>query len=123
MLFRGDGASTKPSTLAMPPPCGLTIAISVGNRWRLSMNIVQSFLHVRRKLSERGRDPHEVHRNKLDARMAILYREQESGYWLRLPVWMSNREDRHNSLLSARFAKQAEVYAGRISGRRLWRKG
>jgi hypothetical protein len=68
-------------------------------------------------------DPDEVHRNKVDSRMALYYRAQSTGFWLRLAVWISDRTDRENSLLSARLAKQNEVEAGRQAGRRIWRKG
>lgn len=36
-------------------------------------------------------DPDEVHRNKVDSRMALLYRAQSTGFWLRLAVWISDR--------------------------------
>jgi hypothetical protein len=68
-------------------------------------------------------DPDEVQRNKVDSRMALYYRAQSTGFWLRLAVWISDRTDRENSLLSARLAKQNEVEAGREAGRRIWRKG
>jgi hypothetical protein len=68
-------------------------------------------------------DPEEVHRNKVDERIAILYRELPAGLWMRLPVWISNRDDRDNSLLSARFTKLKEVEHGRAAGRLVWRKG
>lgn len=67
-------------------------------------------------------DPHEIHSNAVDERMAIIYRRIDASYYLRIPVWISNRQDRQNSVLSVRRARPDEVMKGRIAGRVRWEK-
>jgi hypothetical protein len=67
-------------------------------------------------------DPLEVHRNRLDERIAILYKEVDDGFYLRVPVWISDRTDRQNSVLSLRRARSRDVDSGRSAGRQVWRK-
>lgn len=67
-------------------------------------------------------DPLEVHRNRLDERIAIFYRDVGGGFYLRVPVWISDRTDRQNSVLSLRRARSKEVEAGRAAGRQIWRR-
>lgn len=67
-------------------------------------------------------DPDEVHRNATDVDMAILYRRVDREHFLRAPVWMSDRIDRQNSLLSLRRAGVKEVEDGRNKGRQVWKK-
>jgi hypothetical protein len=66
--------------------------------------------------------PSEVHRNKLDEQIAIFYTEIGDGFYLRVPVWISDRVDRQNSVLSLRRARAREVEAGRAAGRQVWRR-
>lgn len=67
-------------------------------------------------------DPDEVRVNKLDPRVAIIYAELGDGFFLRIPIWVSNRDDRQNSVLSLRRARRREVDAGRSGGRQVWLK-
>ena len=67
-------------------------------------------------------DPPEIHTNALDQRIAIIYQEINEQYALRIPVWISDREDRQNSVLSVRRAKLLEIERGRLQGRMVWRK-
>ena len=66
--------------------------------------------------------PFEVHRNRLDERIAIFYRELEDGFYPRVPVWVSDRVDRQNSVLSLRRARAREIESGRSARRLVWRK-
>lgn len=67
-------------------------------------------------------DPDEIHSNATDARVAIIYRWVDDDYALRAPVWVSDRHDRQNSLLSLRRAGTEEVLKGRLMGRERWRR-
>ena len=67
-------------------------------------------------------DPLEVHRNRLDERIAIFYRELDDAFHVRVPVWISDRTDRQNSVLSFRRARTREVERGRAAGRQVWRR-
>jgi hypothetical protein len=67
-------------------------------------------------------DPLEVHRNRLDERIAIFYGELDDAFYLRVPVWISDRTDRQNSVLSLRRARTREVEGGRAAGRQVWRR-
>jgi hypothetical protein len=66
--------------------------------------------------------PSEVHRNKLDARIAIVYFRIDSDFYLRIPIWVSDRIDRQNSVLSLRRARVREVESGRAARRQVWRR-
>lgn len=67
-------------------------------------------------------DPDEVHANKIDLRMAIVYKQIDQEYSLRIALWISNRIDRQNSVLSVRRAGIAKIQTGRSNGRRRWEK-
>lgn len=67
-------------------------------------------------------DPDEVHCNAVDPALAIVYRRLSATHFLRVPVWMSNRRDRQNSVLSLRRARLSEVKEGRKRGRGVWKK-
>lgn len=67
-------------------------------------------------------DPSEIHFNKSDRQMAIIYQQMDDEHFLRVPLWISDRIDRQNSVLSVRIAKSEEVRAGRKSGRVAWVK-
>jgi len=67
-------------------------------------------------------DPDEVHRNVTDSDIAILYRRIDCKHFLRAPIWISDRNDRQNSLLSLRRAGLGEVEDGRRKGRQVWKK-
>jgi hypothetical protein len=91
----------------------------------------ERLIHIRERHPDlRGRereieqtllDPDEVQRNKSDGYMAIFYREQPSGYYLRAAVRMQTETSEYkHSLISCRHAKRGEVEAGK--GRVVWRK-
>lgn len=65
-------------------------------------------------------NPYEVHINKQDRRIAIFYAQLPDGFFLRIPVWISDRSDRQNSVLSLRRARAREVEKGRREGRQVW---
>jgi hypothetical protein len=67
-------------------------------------------------------NPEEIHTNAFDTQLAIIYHRVNEYYALRIPVWISNREDRQNSVLSMRRARYSEVERGRTLGRAVWRK-
>ena len=67
-------------------------------------------------------NPDEVHRNAVDTRMAIVYSRIDDVHHLRIPVWMSDRHDRQNSVMSLRLARQVEVEMGAKKGRSVWKK-
>lgn len=65
-------------------------------------------------------NPSEVHRNRKDARMAIFYRRASDTHWYRTAVWVAPRNDRLNSVMSYRIARESEIEAGRKAGRLVW---
>lgn len=65
-------------------------------------------------------DPPEIHVNKQDRQVAIIYAPMDGDRFLRIPVWISDRNDRQNSVLSLRRARPREVEAGRRAGRQVW---
>jgi hypothetical protein len=67
-------------------------------------------------------DPDEVHRNKRDAQIAILYRQVDEEHWLRAALWISDKPDLGNSIHSYRLAGSDEVQHGRRGGRSVCRK-
>lgn len=66
--------------------------------------------------------PDELHRNRSDATMLIVYRNIAEGFYLRIALWLSHESDKQNSIHSVRLARKSEVEAGRQAGRVLWRK-
>lgn len=67
-------------------------------------------------------DPEQVHTNLLDPRMAIIYQRIDDDYFLRIPLWVSDRADRQNSVLSLRRVGREEVEKSRLLGRVRWEK-
>lgn len=67
-------------------------------------------------------NPDEVHRNKRDAQIAILYQRIDEDHWLRATLWISDKPGLQNSIHSYRLAGVEEVRKGRRSGRLLWQK-
>ncbi|CAB4130850.1 hypothetical protein UFOVP130_39 [uncultured Caudovirales phage] len=63
-------------------------------------------------------NPDEVHRNKKDQQMAIFYRRYKDKYVRAAVLMQSKAGEKQHSIISARFASQAEVEAGRV--RRVW---
>lgn len=66
--------------------------------------------------------PSEIHRNTLDERIAIIYQPIDDRYFLRIPIWVSNRSGMINSVLSVRRASVDEIMKGRFDGRLVWKK-
>ena len=67
-------------------------------------------------------NPDEVHRNKRDAQIAILYRRVDEQHWLRATLWISDKPGLQNSIHSYRLAGTDEVQQGRKARRLLWQK-
>ena len=67
-------------------------------------------------------NPDEIHRNKRDAQIAILYQRLDEDHWLRATLWISDKHGLQNSIHSYRLAGIEEVRKGRRSGRLLWQK-
>jgi len=67
-------------------------------------------------------NPDEIHRNKRDAQIAILYQRIDEDHWLRATLWISDKPGLQNSIHSYRLAGVEEVRKGRRSGRLLWQK-
>lgn len=63
--------------------------------------------------------PHEVHRNKADADVALFYRRLDSDHYLRAAVRVTGRAGAvKHSVMSLRLARAREVTEGRV--RRVW---
>jgi len=67
-------------------------------------------------------DPDEVHRNKRDEQIAVLYMQLDSCRYLRVALWMSPHSGLCNSVHSYRRAGLREVEEGRRRGRMIWQK-
>ena len=65
-------------------------------------------------------DPMEIHRDSTDPMIAAFYDELSDGRYLRASVWVSNRDDRQNSVLSVRYARRRELDRGRRTGLLVW---
>ncbi|CAA9559224.1 MAG: hypothetical protein AVDCRST_MAG43-1770 [uncultured Thermomicrobiales bacterium] len=75
-----------------------------------------------RQVVEALLDPSEIHINSKDMQMAIFYAQMSETIHLSVSVWVSDRTDRQNFVLSVRRAKTREVEQGRIRGRVRWKK-
>jgi hypothetical protein len=67
-------------------------------------------------------EPSDIHVNRLDQQMAIIAQQLDGRRLLRIPLWISDRPDRQNSVLSSRIAGLEEVLNGRMSERVAWTK-
>lgn len=67
--------------------------------------------------------PGEIHADRNDPRLAAFYEELPDGRFLRVSVWVSDRDDRQNSVLSMRYARLEEVERDRIRGLSVWSRG
>jgi hypothetical protein len=75
-----------------------------------------------RRLPRTILDPDCVHANANDPRIAILYQAIDGDHYLRVPIWLSDRNDRQNSVLSLRRARRKEVEKGIAQGRQRWQR-
>ncbi len=66
--------------------------------------------------------PYEVHRNKRDPQMIIIYVPVDGERFLRVALWISDNEKLMNSVLSARMARMKEVEKGRKEKRVVYRR-
>ena len=64
--------------------------------------------------------PDEVHRNKKDPEMAIMYKQLDAEAFLRVALWVSDTTGLENSVHSFRRAHAREVMRGRKEGRLIW---
>lgn len=67
-------------------------------------------------------EPDEIHRNKYDGNMAIVYMQVSEARWLRSAVIVSHSEGLQNSIASCRLARAREVLEGRKANRLVWSK-
>jgi len=67
-------------------------------------------------------DPDEIHINKSDSNIAIVYARLRETHWLRIAIIVSQNLDLKNSVVSCRLARSKEVLEGRKANRLVWAK-
>jgi hypothetical protein len=75
---------------------------------------------IERALLLAVRFPNEIHVNKNDPSMAIVYRRLDESHWIRVALLTSRHSHLKNSVISCRIAGFEEILEGRRSGRRVW---
>lgn len=74
------------------------------------------------QLPELVTEPDEVHRNRIDPRIAILYRGAGEDLYMRAALWISDVRGLLNSVHSVRFARSSELDRARRQGRLIWKR-
>jgi hypothetical protein len=79
-------------------------------------------VRIERALLLALRFPEEIHVNKNDPSMAIVYRRLDESHWIRVALLTSSSLHLKNSVISCRIAGLEEILEGRRSERRVWIK-
>lgn len=97
--------------------------VLIGERYGHILNNHPEMRGYERAIVMTAFDPDCVHRNSRDAQIAVLYRAWQTGFQVRIALWISNDPRFHNSIHSARFARPQERLKGIEKGRVIWEKG
>ena len=110
------------ATLESWPNRSTNLAVIIGNRRSHYLASHPELEGLEASLLLTLLDPDEVHSNRNDEMMAIVYRVHDPNFFLRIALLISEDESLQLSVISARLARRKEVEHGRNLGRLRWKK-